>query len=322
MFTTDTGQTINLASILQENYHLNITAITDAPRQFVAYTFFITADSQKFFCKIIDKPRFIPRVIQSLPPLDNLHQLGFSKIAYPIPTVSKGLYLKFGDILVVLFNYINAPQNYAYDNVVFGQTLAELHNLTEQLSATIPPETFQFGDESVFRHRLGKIVTSNPDTPASLALKELTVKNHDNLLFFYDTFLSLGEKCRDTKWQMVITHGDAPGNILVKSPQDIYLVDWDDLLLAPAERDLWFLLGRNELLDGYLSVRPNYEINQDAVNYYLFNRYFNDLVEYWDEIIGKSSEEHKMDNLKQMKWDLFEEDGWLYPLVKRSYHQG
>ena len=38
--------------------------------------------------------------------------------------------------------------------------------------------------------------------------------------------------CRDIEF--VITHGDGPGNILKDASGEIYLVDWDDVLLAPA----------------------------------------------------------------------------------------
>jgi hypothetical protein len=138
VITTNKGQTLNLVNILEGNYNLNISSITNAPRQFVASTFFIETTHKKYFCKVIDKTRFIPRIIKSLPPLENLHQLGCAKIAHPIPTISGELHLTDGDILIVLFNYINAPPNYTYDNFVFGQTLAEIHALTAQLSALVP----------------------------------------------------------------------------------------------------------------------------------------------------------------------------------------
>ncbi len=77
-----------LNKLLSHHYNLRVESIVDAPRQFVAETFFIKTDSNTFFCKVVEKPLFINGIVDSLPALANIHELGYKKINYPIPTTN------------------------------------------------------------------------------------------------------------------------------------------------------------------------------------------------------------------------------------------
>ncbi|MCB9813178.1 MAG: phosphotransferase [Pseudomonadales bacterium] len=307
----------NLKQLIKLNYGFSVSSITDAPRQFVAETYFIETDRGKFFCKVIDKQLFIPGVIRSLPILKKLHTLGQNRINYPLTTLHNNLFVMDNGSLLVLFNYIEAPQSYDYDNFLFGKLLGEIHLLSEQLNLDTPKETFHFKHADIFENRLSDLVELESPNITEQAASTLLRKSQDTLLQFYKIFQNLSSTCQKKNWQMLLTHGDAPGNILVKSPTDFYIVDWDDILFAPAERDLWFLLDKKDFMQGYQSVRKDYKVNELSAQYYLFSRYFNDLIEYWAEIFGEFSESHKKSNFEQMKKELFEDEGWLYPLIKQ-----
>lgn len=305
-----------LSKIISTNWGLDVKAIKDAPRQFVAKTYFVETDRGKFFCKVIDKPLFIPGVVNSLSTLKEMHDLGLNRINFPIPTLNHDLFVMFESILVVLFNYIDAPQSYTYDNALFGKLLAEIHELTPRVKAVTPKETFIFRHDAVFREKLNSFVNLQNGSIAERTASKLLKDNYQNLIVLYNKFQTLSANCREKSWEMVLTHGDAPGNILVKASDDFYIVDWDDILLAPAERDVWFLLDKVDFIDGYRQVKKEFKADEEAATYYLFSRYFNDLVEYWAEIFGKNNEDHKVSNFNQMRKELFSEDGWLYQPVK------
>jgi len=306
----------DLKKVIETNYNLNINLIDDAPRQFVAQTFIVRTERKTFFCKVVDKKSFIPGLIASLPALYNIHQLGFKKINYPILTNSQKLYVMHGDTLVVLFNYIDAIQNYTYDNFTFGVTLAKIHNLSSRLTAYPPKESFEFKHKKTFENETMDIINSNDKSEVATNLRNLLKERKKEIFQIFDNFLEVSKKCKKQKWHVVITHGDAPGNILVKSPKNFYIIDWDDILLAPAERDLWFFEEKEEFINGYKSVFPDFSLNQDAVSYYTYSRYLNDLVDYWREIVGENSLSHKRKNFQQMRKELFEKSGWLYPVLK------
>ncbi len=308
---------VAIQNTIQKEYGIGIKSIAKAPRQFVAETFVVTTkENKKLFCKVIDKPLFIPQVIASLPVLQNIHVLGYTKINYPIATQSGDLYVLYDKILIVLFNYIDAKQSYEFDNYQLGKLLAEVHQLTPQITARVPQEDFSFKHKESFADKLQEIITSHSKDALQTRLRVLLRNHREYILGCYANFIKLGEFCKNQDYDMKITHGDAPGNILVKDSQTLYLVDWDDILLAPAERDVWFLRKNRSFMKGYTSIFPHFSISQNLVDYYIYSRYFNDLVEYWAEIIGLFDRDHREENFNSMKQELFQDDGWLYPAVK------
>ncbi|MET7277746.1 aminoglycoside phosphotransferase family protein [Kribbella sp. NPDC005582] len=84
----------------------------------------------------------------------------------------------------------------------------------------------------------------------------------------------------------VVCHGDPHlGNVLV-AKDGLQLIDWDDVILAPREQDLMFMLGgmgdvgptSGEQLVAFLSGYGPHEIDQDAVRYYRHIRAREDVV--------------------------------------------
>lgn len=306
----------SLKKILTKHWNLHITSLTDVPRQFVAKTFFVKTENKTYFCKIIDKPLFIDGVVNSLPALVSIHGLGYTRINYPIPTANNDLFIKEDGTLIVLFNFIDAPQNYDYDNAILGKTIAEIHKLSPQITTPIKHEQFEFKHAGIFMKKLDQLSSEAGQDEIATDLHKLIKANYSTIVSAYKQFQIVVENCSNAELDIVVTHGDAPGNVLVKSPDDIYIIDWDDILLAPAERDLWFMIDKQDFMDGYTREIPEYKPNQVALDYYLLSRYFNDMVEYWAEILGDFNEEHKKSNLRQLNKELFSEDGWLHPMIE------
>ncbi|MBB5868241.1 spectinomycin phosphotransferase [Allocatelliglobosispora scoriae] len=96
----------------------------------------------------------------------------------------------------------------------------------------------------------------------------------------------LGGRLRDATAVEVVCHGDPHlGNLLVGPGGEVWLIDWDDAVRAPRERDLMFVLGgvlafapvtaqqRASFLDGYGDVGPD----PVRLAYYLCKRALEDL---------------------------------------------
>ncbi|MEV0803922.1 phosphotransferase [Kribbella sp. NPDC050281] len=90
----------------------------------------------------------------------------------------------------------------------------------------------------------------------------------------------------------VICHGDPHlGNVLVDD--DLHLIDWDDVILAPPEQDLMFMLGgmgdvgptHPEHLDAFLTGYGPHTIDDEAVRYYRHVRAFEDVFTWSDQAI-------------------------------------
>ncbi|WP_165952540.1 phosphotransferase enzyme family protein [Kribbella albertanoniae] len=84
----------------------------------------------------------------------------------------------------------------------------------------------------------------------------------------------------------VVCHGDPHlGNVLV-AKDGLHLIDWDDVILAPREQDLMFMLGgmgevgpaSPDQVEAFLSGYGQHSIDMDAVRYYRHIRAREDVV--------------------------------------------
>jgi spectinomycin phosphotransferase len=92
----------------------------------------------------------------------------------------------------------------------------------------------------------------------------------DDVASLLDQVDRLGAELRGRPADLVLCHGDPHlGNLLLGSDGRVWLIDWDDAVLAPRERDLMFVLGGGPafapptgvdeaaFLAGYGPVRPD-----------------------------------------------------------------
>jgi hypothetical protein len=308
-----------LFELLQSSYAVGLIDHEPAPRQFVAATFRLRArDGASYFCKVIEKPLFVAQIIGSLPALADLHALGCAQIGYPIRTRAGALYLLLEPplmavpTLVVLYHFIDAPQSYDYDLHAFGALTAQIHQLTPGLRAPAPQERFYFEHQALFEEVLGSLAQPSDDAVVQ-ALRALLAQHQAALHGHYARFLQVAAACRAASPALVITHGDAPGNVLVTSASELAIIDWDDLLLAPPERDLWFLDQREPFLAGYRSVIPGYQVDIRMRSYAILRYYFNSLVHYLSEILPAHAEAHRRAHLASLAEYLDPAQSWIAP---------
>lgn len=304
-----------LKQIIEKEFGFIINEITDAPRQFVAETYILECQDTKYFCKIVTKELFISPIIESLPILKSLHEQGLERINYPIPTKKGELSLRINNTLIVLFNYIDAKQSEKYDMYSFGKMIATVHSMTDKMSKSIPEEKYFYEYADTFQQQLELIMDHKDGDGITQNLKLLVAKYRDEIKHDYENFISLSHALSTKEFKFVITHGDPGGNTLVKSPTDLYLIDWDNIMLSPPERDTWFFQHDQEFMRGYRSIFPEYQVDEELSHYSTYKRYFEDLVEYFTEILGAGTEEHKLKNLKGLEQDCFE--GWLRPAIRQ-----
>ena len=95
----------------------------------------------------------------------------------------------------------------------------------------------------------------------------------------------------------VLCHADIhTNNVLLDADGAVWIVDWDDTLLAPKERDLMFVVGgglnrtlvgpREEalVLQGYRATM----LDPRALTYYRYARAVSDLSEYGAQVLARS----------------------------------
>lgn len=274
----------DLINAIANFYGIEIVKIIPGPTQFVATTYIIDdIKGTRFFCKIIDKPLMIPGIIDTLPAVEEMAKQGIEKICFPIRS-TKGLYFFYQQTLVVLFNYIDASRGLEYHVDELGKQIALVHAITPKMTILPPKEAFIFSHfESYIALFEQALVTSSPD-PVIRELKKTLQVYEQEIRQYIDEFQKVCTQCANTIEDWVITHGDLATNILLKTPTDIAIIDWDEMRLAPRERDLWMKDHEPAFLAGYRSIIPDFQINPLHRRFFILQYYFERMHFYFVEV--------------------------------------
>lgn len=124
----------------------------------------------------------------------------------------------------------------------YGRLLAEVHGaeLTPAIEASVPIDDFvnQRLLDTIARLREG---IAGVDPLARAAAAEWDMAEPETVVLV-DCMTGLGQVLRSQAQRRVLCHADPHlGNLLLQREGGVWLVDWDDAMLAPVERDLMFV---------------------------------------------------------------------------------
>ena len=92
---------------------------------------------------------------------------------------------------------------------------------------------------------------------------------------------AVAEIVRNNKSNFCITSGDVGGNVIIDG-DNFTIIDWDHIMLAPKERDLWFYMQKPSqiaLMDN--SLAPLAKLDEMRLAYYAYRQYFFYIHEYF-----------------------------------------
>jgi Ser/Thr protein kinase RdoA (MazF antagonist) len=304
-----------LEQLLTEQYGLTNVSLTPAPRGFVAETYYVDSDSGHYFAKLVKPSLDAVTIEPTLPLLQELRHLGVEQITYPIPTISGQLSFPLDGGLFVLFNRIDGQWVFDFPLEPYVALLAEIHSLSDQIQSPLPRETYEMRfipDLMAFCERLW---TKRFKHPQEKALAKWVKERRSDLERDIATAEASIKLLSGSEYPFVLTHGDAPGNILYDG-DGVYLVDWDTALFAPCERDTWFHRHNDEFLALYRHYVPGYEYNPLISRFYLYKRYLEDAFGFFDKVLSpESTDAEKEHNFKELVETC---DEWLKPLMERD----
>lgn len=169
----------------------------------------------------------------------------------------------------------------------FVELIARVHET--RLDIAGDRERFQDDNLEVYERRLDELLSNTFRHPLKLEL-QASIRPRVALLREraerYRALMRSLQGLRDVP--MVLTHHDGPGNVLLAPDGRLQLVDWDDVMWAPRERDTWFhLLNPGDaarFLPLYRRSVPDYEPDERSVAFYLHGWYFEDLEYFFDRV--------------------------------------
>ena len=247
-----------LVAGLRDRYGLAVESLAFAPlgNDSAAWTYrATTSDGGPWFVKVRRDPRpsgiLVPRF---------LHELGLTEIVPALPTRDGEPWLQIGPWSVLVYPVVDAPRamDVGLDDDGWkrlGAFAARLHAtlLPPDLATQVPRDDFRPKATELAR-RVARLVDAGP-SPASArdeiaervvavwtqhrAVIEQLVRRSEELARRIRDGVGLARPLR-----FVPCHADLhTANVLVGADGGLTIVDWDEIVLAPPERDLMFVRG-------------------------------------------------------------------------------
>lgn len=325
----------HLGEVLQRAYGITPASVVDAPRGFVAETFDVRAtDGRRYFAKLLPLWADPVAALGSLPVLEELHALGIETVSRPVRLPNGGLSAELHERPLIVFDFVagRSGRTLDYDFEEYVALLTRIHQATALITSPLPHETFLLPWATHFERMFPAVLEGLPATRPQAETQRLMRQHREQIERDWTTLAAVARSCRQARWTPLLTHGDGLGdNVIVGDDGRLHLIDWDGPLRAPAERDTWFFLGAagqataaflhadatrvSAFLPLYQQVLPDYQPDLLHYRFYLFARFFEDLLGYLVNITENLSTEQQLFNLAELEDTCFR---WLWPPMRST----
>lgn len=191
-----------------------------------------------------------------------------------------------------------------------------LHASTPQITLENPlRERFDIAFEDALMDGLDALegITS-ADRSGKQELRRLLLSRKEELLRHLDRLKELRTLAQAADKEMVVCHTDLHGgNLMVDDRGQLYILDWENAMIAPPEHDLFFFAWHDTFWDLLL---PNYErefgptsLDSDVFGFYYYRRNLEDLTDWVVRILHyNTSDEQDTEDLHGLVEDCIA--GW------------
>lgn len=288
-----------LIEFLEQQYRLQVQTFEKLPlgADINAAVYRVeTADGRSLFLKL--RRGQIDPVSIELPYY--LYQTGIKGVIPPLPTRSGQLWCSMGDHSLVLYRFV-AGQN-GYERTLseknwadFGTALKAIHavQLPTPLLHKIGREAFKpDGRQAVLRY-ITRPDREGVDSVAAELLRFLSAKRAE-IEILVERTATLAAQLSETAFELTLCHTDLhAGNLLIGPDDTLYIVDWDEAVLAPRERDLMYV-GGALLASGlspaeeearFYAAYGKVEVDREMATYFRCERIIQDIAAYCTELL-------------------------------------
>ncbi len=231
-----------------------------------------------------------------------LRDRGISTVIAPLTTRDGRLWTSISDFRLILYPFVEGHNGFEVDPtdkhwVTLGQALKQVHTtpLPAALSAHIPRETFSAYWRDLVKDFQQQVASTPYTDSAAIKLAALLQAEHATITDIVRRASQLAAVLRTHPLDFVLCHSDIhAGNMLIDTIDALYIVDWDQPILAPKERDLMFIGGgvgsytRQQLDDQETLFYQGYgqtQVNVVALAYYRFERIVQDAAAYCQQLL-------------------------------------
>jgi hypothetical protein len=270
-----------LADALLSGWNLKSQDLGYAPVGFGSYHWWLSAAGEKWFVTVDDlqakrrdesEALAIPRgrLTAALTTARLLNEGGLAFVVAPVPTVTgEVLYLVDERYAVAVYPHVEGESHdwgrypATKDRLAVVDLLIDLH-VADVSSPALPDDLAVPG-----RDQLMAAIDDRSATwsfgPFAEPARVLLSEHAEALAGALDHYDSLVSAVTGGSGVGVLTHREPHVGNTINTPDDVVLIDWDTLLLAPRERDLWSLIEEDPAVRAYYEDMADVRLNDDAL---------------------------------------------------------
>ena len=298
---------------VEEEYDLRVAELTFLPIGAdlgTAVYRVVTDEGTTYFLKL---RKGFEEIVVTVPLF--LKSQGIQEIIPPFETTSKQGWADFGEYKMILYPFIEGKDGFERELTdnhrnTLGETLKAIHTaqIPPELKKLIAEETFDPRWRESLKSFQAQVENNLYEDPTARKLADFMKSRRNEIDHLVERTEDLASELQSEPVETALCHTDIHGgNILIGDDDKLYIVDWDNPLLAPKERDLMFIGGgideiwkskREEAIfyEGY----GNTEINLLALAYYRYERIIEDLAVIAEQLL--STDEGGADRERSFGW--------------------
>jgi len=288
-----------IAACVQRDYGLRVSQVAFLPLgadRNTAVFRVIAGDETSYFLKL--RGGVFDETSVALPRF--LRDQGIAQIIAPLATDSGQLWANLGAFKTILYPFVEGRNGYEVDLsdrlwVEFGTALKRIQTaaLPPALAGRIEQETYSPQWREIVRTFLKRVEGDRFSDPAAVELAAFIRAKRDEIADLVGRAERLARALLTLSPAFVLCHSDIhAGNILIGADDAFYIVDWDNPILAPKERDLMFVGGGQ----GFIGHTPQEEetlfyrgygeaqVDPVALAYYRYERIIQDIAVYCEQL--------------------------------------
>lgn len=229
-----------------------------------------------------------------------LQEEGIQQIILPIKTLLGQSTKRIEDFTLIVYPFVEGQDGFSCnltDNQWFklGKALRHVHEIAvpSSIQNQLRKESYSPKWREIVRSLYVLIEAKPTGDEIALKLLKFMKENMSAIRRLVDRAEQLAEKLQGQSTKFVLCHSDIHGgNVLINGDETIYIVDWDDPIMAPKERDLMFIGGGVANVWNKLHEEKSFyrgygktEINLTILAYYRHERIVEDIAIYGQELL-------------------------------------
>lgn len=239
-----------IIAAVQANYQIQLAALSFLPIGHDPFAWVYRAESRDGTAYFLKLRRGIVNVPGLVMPYA-LHSQGIKHILAPLTTTAQQVLAKIDDYTIILYPFIEGRNGLdqppaTHHWVDFGSTMRQVHELTlaPELTRQLKRETWLPGWFDLLGQIDASIETRRSTDLIEHELIDFWRSKRSEIHFLIQRTSDLSQRMQQANLPFVVCHADAhPANLLIDNEDRLWIVDWDEVVLAPKERDLMFIVG-------------------------------------------------------------------------------